>query len=190
MARRRTIGDNPLDSISVPLHPDEATETEAPPARAALPARRTAPEARAEGGAPELGATPGMMRYLRRNRIRVLGGDAAPCETRLSPPYPGQARGFYLAKGEFIILKHDVLRLEVRSEQTTRRPDRLLAWAALGAFVAGPVGALAGGLYGGRARALAFFEMRPTDGRTLKAAAHPATVAEMQAELGETLSRG
>jgi hypothetical protein len=98
--------------------------------------------------------------------------------------HPDTSRGFRLTGGEFIEIKRDVVRLAVQSEKAVRRTDRLFLWATLGAFVVGPLGALAGSLYGGRVRQSMHFDLNLADGRTVKAVAHPEVVADIQAEIG------
>jgi hypothetical protein len=184
MTRRSTIGDNPLDSIGAPSppagranqHPDKARK---PDPGAKRPNRATTP-------APDREALPpNTPRWLsspfRRSWIRVVGGDVTPGVTRLSRV--DEQLSFSLPSGEIIHPKRDVVRIEVQSEDTERRVDALLAWATAGAFLAGPLGALAGSLYGGRERRSTALNVHLHDDRSILMVTSPETAQEMQAEL-------
>lgn len=189
MTRRRTIGDNPLDSITVPAH--SSADAEKPrKARAENIPASIRQEAKPEDGEKPQSAEPPKSSRCRRiarmfkvGKIRILGGDVAPCDTRLTVPYLGESRGFRLANNEFITLKRDVVRMTVQSEETIRRTGKLLLWSAVGAMLAGPFGALAGSLYGGWARHVTYVEMLLSDGRKVIAAISPETVSEIQNDI-------
>jgi hypothetical protein len=181
MTRRSTIGDNPLDSIGAPSPPGgrsklRADDTRAPGAK--RPSRTTTPDREA--------LPPNTPRWLsspfRRGWIRVIGGDVTPGVTRLSRV--DEQLSFSLPNGEVIHLKRDVVRIEVQSEDTERRVDALLAWATAGAFLAGPLGALAGSLYGGRERRSTALNVHLHDDRSILMVTSPETAQTMQAELG------
>jgi hypothetical protein len=190
MTRRPTIGDNPLDSISASSSPSErsgarADDTHGPEKSAKQRGRATPPEPDREAPPPDPHTMrPSWLRQLfRLDRIRLVGGDIAPGVTRLSPARPGEPRSFGLPGGEVIHLKRDVVRIEVQSEEAVRRVDALLAWATAGAFLAGPLGALAGSLYGGRERRSTALDVQLHDGRHILTVTDPETAQEMQAEL-------
>jgi hypothetical protein len=210
--RRRTIGDNPLDSITVPEK--KLPEKKAPEKRMAAeekpraPRRESVPmpvvaktesksDSKSEKDETVTGETmkgeslkmpklecKRMSRLFDSNRIRILGGDVAPCVTKLTVPYMGEARGFRLANNDFITIKRDVAHLDIQSADTIRNTGKLLLWSAVGTVLAGPVGALAGSLYGGWARHVTYVEMLLSDGRKIVAATSPATVEELQKEIG------
>jgi hypothetical protein len=182
MTRRRTIGDNPLDSITEPVRP-AVKPSPAKPLHPDQPLVRTAAP-QPETPTKKVSWMPKLPQLLHPSVIQLRGGDVLPGLTRLTGPQPDASRGFRLMGGEFIEIKRDVVRLTVQSAETVRRTDRLLLWATLGAFAVGPLGALAGSLYGGRARHSTQFDLQLTDGRTVKAVAHPDTVADIQAEIG------
>ena len=189
MTRRRTIGDNPLDSITVPTRSsagDEKPRGARPgraPAAARIEAKTEDAEKEQSTEAPKASRCRGIARMIYGSRIRILGGDVAPCDTRLTVPYLGESRGFRLGNNEFVTLKRDVVRLSVQSEETIRRTGKLLLWGTVGALLAGPFGALAGSLYGGWARHVTYVEMLLKDGRKVVAAASPDTVSEIQSEI-------
>jgi hypothetical protein len=195
--RRRTIGDNPLDSITVPEK--SASATEKPRAarqenisKPVVPKPEPKSDSKSEKEETVTVKMPKMpkleckrmSRLLDSNRIRIIGGDVAPCVTKLTVPYMGESRGFRLANNEFITIKRDVSRLTIQSAETIRKTGKLLAWAAVGTVLAGPVGALAGSLYGGWARHVTYIEMMLSDGRKIVAATSPAIVEELQKEIG------
>lgn len=183
MTRRRTIGDNPLDSITEPVRPSGKRSEERAayaPAKTAAPPTEEATAGQAATGfwkwkAPKL---------VHHSIIQLVGGDVLPWVTRLTPQHPDASRGFRLMGGEFIEIKRDVVRVVIESAETVRKTGKLFFWATVGAFAAGPLGALAGSLYGGRARRFTYFELQLADGRRVKAVAHPETVADIQAEIG------
>ncbi len=189
MTKRRTIGDNPLDSITMPSRrntkpakPATAAAQQAAPERAALPTIIPATSTYArEAQAP----SPFHNGYalFHRGRIRVVGGDVPPGETMLTPPRHGEARGFHLADDGFIAIQRDVISLTVQSAEAIRRTRNLFLWAMLGAFLIGPLGALAGSLYGGRAHPVLLIELHLHDGRNILAAASARTVRDIEAEL-------
>ncbi|HEY3919582.1 MAG TPA: hypothetical protein VGL83_17470 [Stellaceae bacterium] len=196
--RRRTIGDNPLDSISVPNRPKArrtkpttdvpaavaptAAASETAQKRTALPVRQDPVQmhASAEPSADPFGNG---YELLHRGRIRLVGGDFPPGNTVLTLPQSGGGPGFRLTDDSFVALKRDVVDLTVQSGETTHRTRDLFLWATAGAFIFGPLGALAGSLYGGRERALQLIELRLHDGRNILAVASEPTVRDMQAEL-------
>jgi hypothetical protein len=189
MTRRRTIGDNPLDSITVPAHSGTDDQKPGKPRAEHIPVSTRA-EAKTEDDDKTQSAEPRkssrcgrIARMFNGSKIRILGGDVAPFVTRLTVPYLGESRGFRLANNEFIALKRDIVRMTVQSEETIRRTGKLLLWSAVGALLAGPFGALAGSLYGGWARHVTYVEMLLADGRKVIAAIAPETVSEIQNDI-------
>ena len=183
MTRRSTIGDNPLDSVG---SPSSAVQSGLPasdePKSRARSARAASPDAKPE--TPQ--SDPGLRwPYLpfRLRRIRIIGGDTAPGVTRLSPARPHESCHFNLPSQEVVDLKRDVVSVDLQTEETTRRIDSLLAWATAGAFFAGPLGALAGSLYGGRERRSTTLDIHLHDGRHILAVTDRETAQEMQSEL-------
>jgi len=189
MTRRSTIGENPLDSIGSPSSAAQsglpAGDEPDPPKNRARSARAAKPDAEPETPQSDPAAVGPRWPYLpfRLRRIRIIGGDTAPGVTRLSPARPHESCHFNLPSGEAIDLKRDVVRVALENEETTRRIDSLLAWATAGAFFAGPLGALAGSLYGGRERRSATLDIHLHDGRHILAVTDRETAAEMQSEL-------
>lgn len=181
MTRRSTIGDNPLDAIgaSAPAMAPaaQATGENRSPKKNAV---KSGPDTEASQSKPEAAGARWPHLSFRLRRIRITGGDATPGITHLSPARPGESSRFILPKGELVDLKRDVVRIDVQTEETTRRIDSLLAWATAGAFLAGPLGALAGSLYGGRERHAATIDIRLHDGRHILAVTDSETSREMQ----------
>lgn len=189
MTRRRTIGENPLDSITVPARSTPREEKHRAPRRekpmATVETKTESKEsASADSTQKPASRCQRVAHVFDGSRIHILGGDVAPCHTRLTVPYLGEARGFRLADNEFVTIKRDVVRLTVTSAETVRRTGKLLLWSTVGAFLAGPLGALAGSLYGGWARHMTYVEMMLKDGRKIVAATSPATIEEIQSEIG------
>jgi hypothetical protein len=185
MTQRRTIGDNPLDSISAPSRSrakSGADEKRKPTESATLPTSTAAKEP--DPKAPRPSARPRWLRApFRLRRIRLVSGDVTPGDTRLSPARPGQPCSIRLPSGENVDLKRDVIRIGVQSEDAGRHVGALLAWATAGAFFVGPLGALAGSLYGGRERRSTALDIHLHDGRHILAVTDPETAQEMQAEV-------
>jgi hypothetical protein len=188
MTQRRTIGDNPLDSISAPSRPRAKSGARAEEERKAtesttLPTKTAAKEPDPEASRPS--PRPRWLRPpFRLRRIRLVGGDVTPGDTRLSPARPGAPCNIRLPSGEIVTLKRDVIRIEVQSEEAARHVGALLAWATAGAFFVGPLGALAGSLYGGRERRSTALDIHLHDGRHVLAVTDPETAQEMQAAVG------
>ena len=189
MTRRSTIGDNPLDTINPPSAAAQpgapAGDEPSPPKSGARSARADERDAESKTSRSDCGAIGPRWPHLpfRLRRIRITGGDAAPGVTRLSPAQPHQPCRFHLPNGEAIDLKRDVVNVDVQTEDTTRRVDSLLGWATAGAFLAGPLGALAGSLYGGRERRSTTLDIHLHDGRHILAVTDPETAQEMRHEL-------
>jgi hypothetical protein len=189
MTRRSTIGDNPLDSIGSPSSAVKsglpAGDEPGPPKSRARSARAANPDAEPETPQSDPGAVGLRWPYLpfRLRRIRIVGGDTPPGVTRLSPARPHEPCHFSLPSGEVIDLKRDVVSVDVQTEDTTRRIDSLLVWATVGAFFVGPLGALAGSLYGGRERRSTALDIHLHDGRHVLAVTDRETAQEMQGEL-------
>jgi hypothetical protein len=191
MTRRRTIGDNPLDSIAVPPQPGDAPHAKAAP-KATPPqieavAEHTEREAGADAGTQAGTGTSNPFRAWRQalpRRLRVIGGDATAPEILLMRRGPEGPLGLLLNLRDFVELKRDVVRVVVQSSVSDRRIGSLLLWATAGAAVLGPLGALAGCLFGGRERRGATAAVELIDGRRIVIATDPAILDEMQAELG------
>jgi hypothetical protein len=189
MTRRSTIGENPLDSIGSPSSAAQsglpAGDEPDPPKNRARSARAAKPDAEPETPQSDPAAVGPRWPYLpfRLRRIRIIGGDTAPGVTRLSPARPHESCHFNLPSQEVVDLKRDVVSVDLQTEETTRRIDSLLAWATAGAFFAGPLGALAGSLYGGRERRSATLDIHLHDGRHILAVTDRETAQEMQSEL-------
>jgi hypothetical protein len=191
MTRRRTIGDNPLDSIAVPPRPDPArraeTEPKAAPQQIEAVAETQDTAAGPEADAQAKSGTSNPFRAFRQmlpRRLRVVGGDAPAPEILLMRRGPEGPLGLLLNLRDFVELKRDVVRLVVESSVSDRRVGALLLWATAGAAVLGPLGALAGCLIGGRERRGATAAIELIDGRRIVIATDPAIVDEMRAELG------
>lgn len=191
MTRRRTIGDNPLDSIAVPPRPDPAKQTE--PAKAPPPQIDAVAAPAADNGESTSGAQTGpktsnpfrALRQIMPRRLKVVGGDVSSPEILLMRRGPEGPLGLLLTLRDFVELKRDVVRIVVESSASDRRVGSLLLWATAGAAVLGPLGALAGCLYGGRERRGATAAIELVDGRRIViATANPAILDEIQAELG------
>jgi hypothetical protein len=191
MTRRRTIGDNPLDSIAVPPRPDSAKQAEAPKAP---PPQIEAVADRASGGNESASGTQAgssasnpfrALRQILPRRLKVVGGDVPSPEILLMRRGPDGPLGLLLTLRDFVELKRDVVRVVVETSVSDRRVGSLLLWATAGAAFLGPLGALAGCLYGGRERRGATAAIELVDGRRIVVAtANPAILDEIQAELG------
>ena len=184
MTRRSTIGDNPLDSIGA--SPSGSPGPHAADAHKPGPGAKRLSHARTpahDQEAPQPSASHWLLSPFRRRSIRLVGGDVASGVTRLSQARPGEQTSLTLPGGEVIHLKRDIVGIEVQSEDAARHVDALLAWATAGAFLAGPLGALAGSLYGGREHRSTALDVRLHDGRHILMVTSPETAQEMQAEL-------
>lgn len=117
---------------------------------------------------------------FKSSEIAVLSGDVKPQTTQLSFDKEGR-RGFHLVEDEFVAIKRDVASITICVGAAGAGVSSLLAWGALGAFVAGPVGALAGGLLGGRKMHRVTAQLHLNDGRTLTIAADMSIIERMRA---------
>jgi hypothetical protein len=231
MAKRRTIGDNPLDSLSKPpasasqsLPPDAADVTQGAGRDQVERSKRRAPGSAASGrggegakaesvskstppqqspaGLPVPMEAPPIDTGDENERlrdagtswcgwwdraihagIRVIGGSFPMGRAHLARQGLGTERRLELPGGKSISLRTDVARLTVLARCSDRRVGRLLLWGAAGAFIGGPVGAAAAGLFGGRERQVVSFEIELTDHRLIQAEAHPATLMAIEEEM-------
>ena len=190
MSRRRTIGDNPLDSIAVPPRPDTAKRAEEPPKapppqiEAVAAAQETADADKGTQGGSAPSNPFRAFKQIVPRRLRVIGGDVPSAEILLMRRGPEGPLGLLLNLRDFVELKRDAVRVVVESSVSDRRIGSLLLWATAGAVALGPLGALAGCLYGGRERRGATATIELVDGRRIVVATDPAILEEIQAELG------
>jgi hypothetical protein len=231
MAKRRTIGDNPLDSFSKPpasasqsLPPDAVDVTQGAGRDQVERSKRRAPGSAASGhgdesakaesvststtqqkspaGLPvqveappiDTGDDNDRLRYAGTSwrgwwdraihaDIRVVGGSFPLGLAHLARQGLSTERRLEFPGGKSISLRTDVARLTVVARRPDRRVGRLLLWGAAGAFIGGPVGAAAAGLFGGRERQVVSFEIQLTDHRLIQAEAHPATLRAIEEEM-------
>lgn len=209
MARRRTIGDNPLDSLEqkssakvegadqsqskgddADSHVVQTTETEAtsPPVTAATASVAVVTLAADKGDADpkQNGRSKSWKTWWDQalhNDIWIIAGDLPLGRARLTGLGLGKQRLIRLADGTGIALPSDVATLTKQADHADRKIGAMLLWGAAGAFIAGPFGAMAGGLFGGRERSMAVFELELKDGRRMRAETHPATLKAIEAEL-------
>lgn len=209
MAKRRTIGDNPLDSLEqktsakaesadqsqskgddADSHVVQATETEAasPPVTAAAASVAVATVLTDKGNADPAQNGQGQSwktwwDQALHNDIWIIAGDLPLGRARLTGLGLGKQRLIRLLDGTGIALPGDVARLTKLANHADRKISAMLLWGAAGAFIAGPIGAMAGGLFGGRERSKAVFELEMKDGRRMRAETHPATLKAIEAEL-------
>ncbi|MBP7063496.1 hypothetical protein [Ferrovibrio sp.] len=205
MAKRRTIGSNPLDSLpqgqaqgndtpqgqadagsqQAPVAGNEAEATTDVAAHPALPVVMTGPVAeQAEPGLSSSGKPwKTWWDQALHNEIWIIAGDLPLGRARLTGRGLGKEWLIRLPDGTSLALPGDVATLTKQANHADRKISAMLLWGAAGAFVAGPFGAMAGGLFGGRERKKAVFELELKDGRRVRAETHPATLKAIEAEL-------
>lgn len=237
MAKRRTIGDNPLDVLSqIPAMaqtsalpeagpgnpglekggeersrkrpnpagthgkgvpgkdsadkkaeavPKRTTSDRQPPANLPVQVERPAVDAAADGDRLRYADTSWRTWWDRAIHadIRIVGGSFPLGRAYLARQGLGTERRLALPGGKSISLKDDVAKLAVVARRADRSAGALLLWGAAGAFIGGPVGAAAAGLFGGRERQLVAFDLELTDGRLIQAEAHPAAFMAIEEEM-------
>jgi hypothetical protein len=82
--------------------------------------------------------------------------------------------------GESIVLKGQLVSVEVASEESVKKVGGTLGWGIAGAALLGPVGMLAGLLVGGRGQNVTFVAMFK-DGRKMLATTDSKTYTKLQA---------
>jgi hypothetical protein len=188
MKRERTIGSNPLDTVNTPgaaATPETSmTAGAAPEIEAARSGSRLA-EASKSARAGITNVATGIKTQAQRLQtpeIVVLDGDQPPQDTRMSYDAEGR-RGFRVGEDRFVAIGHDVASIAVRPAEGRTGVRNLLMWGAVGAFLAGPVGALAGGLLGGRKLHRVTADLHLNDGRTLTVVTGMSTLERMRKEI-------
>jgi hypothetical protein len=189
MKRERTIGSNPLDTIATSNAGATTAEDAAPAhARAAggdatASSSADAPAAGKAGFAGTMAAgAKTTVKRLRTPEIVVLNGDLPPQDTRISYDADGH-RGFRLGEEQFVAIARDVERIDICPHHAPSGVGRLLFWGALGAFVAGPIGALAGGVLGGRKLHRVTAQLHLKDGRTLTVVTGMSAIERMRKDI-------
>ena len=135
--------------------------------------------------------------------VRLLAGDFGDCSAGFGPGWNGKYR--MAVAGQTYFMMRDVVEVELVTEENRARVGAMAAWAAAGAFLLGPIGALAGLLRGGHGERVSFLA-RFTDGKRALlvadrsvfvrfaqgAAAHQVSPKGMAAEVaqGEGLNAG
>jgi hypothetical protein len=189
MKREHTIGSNPLDNVSTPgatvTRETPVTAPAAQEAEAAPSGSRLAEASRSARAGINNVATGirTQAQRLQTPEIVVLHGDEPPQDTRISYDVDGR-RGFRLGGDQFVAIGSDVASIAVCPAEGRTGVRNLLVWGAVGAFVAGPLGALAGGLLGGRKLHRVTADLHLKDGRTLRVVTGMSTLERMRKEVG------
>lgn len=115
-------------------------------------------------------------------KLKILAGDIEPSWG--SPVSYLFGAITYTPKGAWsavsIKVPSDIERIEKHDEHSVRALSDMAGWATLGALVAGPIGAIIGGVFGGQ-RNEVLFAVYLKDGRKFLASTDPKTFAKMQA---------
>ncbi len=80
------------------------------------------------------------------NKVKVIGGDVAQGEWEYS-------MGTLWGAFEQIDLRHEVKKIEMQTEESVKKLPEAVAWGLAGSIF-GPLGLLAGVVYGGRRKAI------------------------------------
>lgn len=118
--------------------------------------------------------------------IKVLAGDIGAANYYT---FASSADGFYMllpktrwfsGKNINLSFARDFLTVEQQDEESVRKLSGMAGWALVGAAVAGPIGAIIGGIFGGRRKEILFAaELR--DGRKFLAVTDGKTWQKIQA---------
>lgn len=81
------------------------------------------------------------------NKVKVLGGDVAQGEWEYN-------MGTLWGAFEQIDLRNDIKKVELQTEDSVKKLPEAVAWGLAGLTVAGPIGLVAGAVFGGRRKAV------------------------------------
>lgn len=128
----------------------------------------TTPAAEAETKPSRVKALKAKLQECKSPELSVVVGDAPAQVTRLA--YDSEGReGFRLGEAEFVAIARDVASIGLQHGAAKPGVQRLLLWGAVGAFAAGPVGALVGCTLGGKRLREVTARLALKDGRALDA---------------------
>ena len=193
MKRRKTIGDNPLDALKgqpseqpADQPPDQPSKAhaapESPPLAVIAERPGPAPEPKPGPKAAEHRSTSGWWPW-RSRKIAVVGGDSMAGRAQLLPAAADEALALRLPSGEIVRIRTDVMRFAARSDSAERSMGAMFGWAVAGTVVAGPLGAAAASLWGGRERRACTIGMQLHDGRHIRLLTDPETADELEMEI-------